>query len=239
MSSPMRTIYICGWHKRSSRYDLSGQTFGDLKVVRFTGKNTKNKTKIWECLCTCGSTTEVPTHKLKEGSTSSCGCRMIENQAKANTRHGQSVKGKETKLYRIWSGMVGRCLVSTSGSYFNYGGRGIKLWRPWRYFEEFEQWAILSGYKDGMSIERIDVNGNYCPSNCTWIPLKDQAFNRKTTIRLILNDKEFIPCKYYRRYKEEGKVPAVHYVTFLNRVRRGIAPEKAIAYKTERSILNV
>jgi len=101
-------------------------------------------------------------------------CRPC-NAKKLNLSHGES----RTRIYRIWKGMRERCFNPNRKPYKNYGGRGISVCEEWNSYLVFKDWAINHGYSDYLSIERIDVNGNYCPENCTWIPLEDQSKNRR------------------------------------------------------------
>lgn len=95
-------------------------------------------------------------------------------------RHGRS----GTKLYNTWKNMRSRCNNINSKDYPMYGGRGVRICPEWDWYPNFEDWALSHGYAEGLSIERIDVNGNYCPENCTWIPKNQQSRNRSNTIYL-------------------------------------------------------
>jgi len=97
----------------------------------------------------------------------------------ANTRHGMT----ETSIYKIWSGMRSRCLNSNSNVFSYYGGKGVRICERWEAFEAFLE-DMGPTYRKGLSIERVDVNGDYEPSNCTWIARSEQALNRTNTVRL-------------------------------------------------------
>lgn len=86
------------------------------------------------------------------------------------------------RLYSIWADMKKRLLNSRSKSYTNYGGRGILLFNDWNRYDNFKKWALSSGYQDDLSLERVDVNGNYEPDNCTWIPRNQQAWNKQDSV---------------------------------------------------------
>ena len=119
---------------------------------------------------------------LISGHTQSCGYKKFESH---NKTHGF----KRTKLYGVWSSMKERCNVKSCKSYKHYGARGIKVCDEWSNdYMSFYRWSMENGYSDGLSIERIDVNGNYCPENCKWIPFKEQPRNRRDTVYATNND---------------------------------------------------
>jgi len=154
--------------------DLTGMTYGRLTVVGYSHTNKSGKT-FWKCKCECGKETVTSSDKLRRGVTRSCGCLRKELYGKAQTTHGMT----KTKLYVIWSNMRSRCMYRKNSMYHNYGGRGISLCEDWKNFDSFRKWAEKNGYKEGLSIERIDVNGNYEPKNCTWIPKSKQLLNQR------------------------------------------------------------
>lgn len=157
---------------RGKRSDLIGQKFGRLTVREFLRVDTKTKRVIWLCDCECGNTTEVPTSKLTSGNTKSCGCL----QGEVHKTHGLS----DTRLHRIWMGIKRRCYTVTTHNYNDYGGRGIKMCDEWlNDFKTFYDWAMANGYKEDLSLDRIDVDGNYEPNNCRWANDYVQTHNRR------------------------------------------------------------
>lgn len=158
--------------------DEKGNRYGKLTVISYEVKNGK---AYWKCKCDCGNMTSVAGDKLRRGITKSCGCIQRSHRKEGfHKSHGMT----ETRLYSEWCNMKARCNNPRNIMYKNYGGRGIKVCEEWRKFENFMEWAISHGYTDELTIERKNVNGNYEPSNCEWIPRDKQYLNR-TDSRLI------------------------------------------------------
>ena len=163
-----------------SKIDMTGTVWGRLTVIS-PAANEGNHTR-WLCRCSCGEEKIVRTNSLRTGLVRSCGCLMRELARDANIQHGAAVyhDGKQNRLYRIWKNMKSRCSNKNVPSFGVYGGSGISVCEEWKgSFEVFQEWALLSGYKDELTIDRIDGTKGYFPGNCRWATYTEQCTNRK------------------------------------------------------------
>lgn len=157
--------------------DYTGKRFGKLTVTKYAGKN-NNGQRLWECKCDCGNTAYLTSNRVKTERSKSCGCGI--------RKHGLS----NDRLYRILKNMKQRCYNPKNPRYNFYGAIGIKVCDEWRNnFKSFYDWAINNGYRDDLTIDRIDVNGNYEPSNCRWITNQEQQFNKHVNHFIEFNGK--------------------------------------------------
>ena len=168
--------------------DLTGQKFGRLTAIEQRGYTAKNKHgtryAAWYCKCDCGNYCEMSTNVLtRKRNNHSCGCLAKEHLidiSKRNITHNMT----GTRLYGCYKGMMSRCYREKDVHYNAYGKRGIVVCDEWKNNPKvFIGWALSHGYSDDLTIERIDVNGNYEPSNCTWIPMSEQYKNKQSNCK--------------------------------------------------------
>lgn len=196
--------------------DLRGKMFGRLQVVERCGSEPSGSA-LWLCRCDCGNECKVSSSNLRKKHTQSCGCLQRERTSAALTKHGK----RHTKLYAVWNSMIGRCNRKNSTAFRDYGGRGISVCEEWMCFPAFHEWAIKSGYREGLSLDRIDVNGNYEPGNCRWASRVVQANNTRKNVFLECFGQSHTASEWSRIY-------GIKYATLLKRVRKGWSVEDAL-----------
>lgn len=164
-----------------------GQNFNSLKIIDVSyEKNLKTKDThyFFICKCDCGNTTKVRVKRVLNGETQTCGCR---NKG-YNYHNSDGLSKNYPHLYSVWNILRHKCYNKNNAKYKNYGARGITVCEEWKHkFEPFCKWAMANGYRQGLTIERIDVDGNYEPSNCKWITFKEQSRNKTNTKYAIYN----------------------------------------------------
>jgi hypothetical protein len=191
-----------------------GDRFSRLTIIKEVEQ--RNKARFFLCRCDCGVEKEIRLALLRNGHTKSCGCLKRDHLISMTYKNGQS----RTKLYSIWRSMKQRCLNSNSQAYDYYGGRGIKVCEEWMDFEIFQNWAVNNGYKEGLTIERIDNDGNYEPSNCKWIPQSKQSNNTRRNRVISYKNKQ----QNLKQWSEELKI---NRHTLFGRLKRGWTVPKA------------
>lgn len=194
--------------------DLVGKKFGLLTVVSVW--ESWGDGKLWRCHCDCGGSVVRGTGELlrvrSSANAKSCGCFRPQSKE----------RGKNRKLERVYRNMKSRCTNEKTDSYKNYGGRGISVCDEWlASIDVFFEWALSHGYKDTLSLERINNDGNYEPSNCTWIAPEHQVRNKRTTRRLTWNGKTQTP-------REWAIELGVSYDAIQIRVNRGWSADRIL-----------
>ena len=175
-----------------------GSIYNEYTVIA-GGKNTKAG-RYYLCRCSCGTLKEIRASHLVSGKIKSCGCynKELSKQRLKNNKLSETHGMSKSRLYRIWMAMRSRCGV-IKGAQKNYGIRGIKVCDDWRNcFESFRNWAINNGYKDDLTIDRIDVNCDYCPKNCRWITNLEQQNNRRNNHIIVVDNKKYTLAEYSR-----------------------------------------
>ena len=197
--------------------DLIGEKYGRLTVLEKLPER-RNGRVVWLCKCDCGNYDKVPTSELRSGKHLSCGCYQKERASQSNITHGQS----GTRLYRIWCAMIKRCENESAGGYENYGGRGISVCDTWRgSFEAFRDWSLSHGYSENLTIERNNVDGDYCPQNCRWATRNEQMNNTRRTRHFAFNGE----VHTLRKWSEITGIP---FTRLKGRLQRGWLIEKAL-----------
>lgn len=169
--------------------DLTGQIFHKITILKITNKRTKDKRILWICQCECGKKLLRTAKDLKTGHTKSCGCYRdyIVKKKNPNTRH----KLRYHPLYKKLMDMKARCYNPKNKRYDLYGQKGIKICQLWLKPKNFIEWAINHNWKEGLTIDRIDSNKDYCPENCQWLSKSEHSIKTNKT----RSGKEYAPSK--------------------------------------------
>lgn len=198
--------------------DLSGKKFNMLTVINRADDYVSPRGHLsvqWNCQCECGNYTVTRGTRLKSGHTKSCGC-----YASADNR-GSTIHGLcHTKIYGIWLGMKQRCLNPNSSNFKSYGGRGIRICDEWKDDPvAFNEWATNNGFAENLTIDRIDVNGNYTPENCRWITNHEQQFNKRSSHYIVFRGEKMTVAEF--SYKT-----GINYDKARKRLKKGYTPSE-------------
>lgn len=200
--------------------DITGKIFNNWKVLKRVADGKRKETQ-YLCECKCGTKRIVKAYALKNGRSKSCGCLRAELARDKHIKHGKT----GTRIYNIWRSMKKRCYIKSSKDYIRYGKRGILICSEWKEsFENFYNWAINNGYNDNLTIDRIDVNGNYEPSNCRWITMKEQQSNKRSNHLITYKGVTLPVCLWADKYKIKRS-------TLCTRLKQGVNFEQAITIK--------
>ena len=203
---------------------MVGERYGRLMVDHLHCYGGNGKKPLWACKCDCGGIAYVSRQDLLRGHTKSCGCLRVETQKDTSNKH-RTHGMKKTRLYRIYVGMKTRCLNANDKTYKDYGGRGITIAAEWlgeNGFINFKEWAVANGYSEKLTLDRIDVNGNYEPCNCRWVTMKVQERNRRDNCYITYKDE----TKTLSEWCEIFNIP---YARTRERYRKGYPLEKVFA----------
>lgn len=201
--------------------DLTGQRFGKLLVLCRGDDHIQGNGRhrvAWKCVCDCGNEVVVLGENLRKGASRSCGCFRKDEMSARNSTH----RSTNTKLYGVWGSMKARCYNKSVKYYCRYGGRGISVCDEWlNDFESFHDWSVASGYKDGLSIDRINNDAGYSPENCRWVDCSVQANNRSSNRMLTYNGET-------HNVTEWAAIKGVSPKTLFNRVYAGYSDEEVL-----------
>jgi hypothetical protein len=194
---------------RGKKTDYTGYSTGRITVIKYSHRD-KAGNCIWLCKCECGNVFLKPARLIRK--VTGTGCNKCQN-----ITHGLST----SRIHRIWTGIKTRTSPNNSEKYPHYSGRGITHCKEWDQFEPFYEWAMANGYSDNLSIDRIDVNGNYEPSNCRWVTMAEQAKNKTTNRHLIINGEN-------KTITEWSKITGIDIATISWRIKQGRNNEEAL-----------
>jgi hypothetical protein len=207
----------------SQLIDLTGKKFGRLAVIQKENSE-KGKSVKWLCQCECGNFVSVQGGSLKAGKTKSCGCynrEVATKLCKERSTHNLS----RTPFYIAWLNMKARCENTNKKEYKHYGGRGIKVCDKWKNFEIFYE-DMYSSYKRGLTLDRIDVNGNYCKENCRWITIQEQSNNKRSNIMFTIEE-------HTDNLKNLCTIYNINYYTAYGRLLKGLPIERVLKDKLQ------
>lgn len=175
----------CGVFQPNKTRDITGLRFNNLVAVRFDHRDERVKggAHYWLFRCDCGNEVVLRKSAVTSNNTTCCADCSRERNALVNTKHGYV----GTRLYREWAGIIQRCTNPNDTSWDRYGAKGVTVCEEWRRFEPFMEWALLSGYSDDLTIDRIDNAKGYEPNNCRWVSVREQNNNQARTLWLTYN----------------------------------------------------
>lgn len=202
-------------------YNYAGMVFGRLTAVGRAYRH--GRVWFWTFRCECGATKDIRLHTVTSGRVRSCGCLHRERARSGlnQLRHGHARVGHVTRLHNLWRGMLKRVDATIGGGYEKYAARGIKVCPEWRRFETFRDWAITNGYADTLSIDRINNNGDYEPSNCRWTTATEQCRNRRSSRSITAFGQS-------RTLAEWSEVSGIKAATISARISLLWSPEDAV-----------
>lgn len=213
--------------------DITGIRSGRLKAIRPTEKRSAKGGILWECLCDCGNICYVDAYSIKANKTKSCGCIRREKTIQRN-RAGAKYpqEERESRLYSIWQGIYARTAYPSQKAYKDYGGRGITICDEWKNnFYAFKEWALNNGYANGLTIERIDNNGNYCPENCKWITKGEQNNNQRSNIIIEYRGETHTAAQW-------ADIMGIKHSAIYKRIHKNNSPENVLKEYIKKQNIN-
>lgn len=187
--------------RMGNRIDLTNQRFGKLVAEEWVPKY-KGSEGRWKCRCDCGNISYVPTYHLRCGNTKSCGCGRIDSARKKKPElrsyQGAYTESHRPRLYWTWLNMIRRCENPKAPDYHRYGAIGISVCEEWHDLPAFLNWAYSNGWQEGLTLDRIDNDGEYCPANCRWADRYTQGNNKRTNVFLELNGERHTVTEWSR-----------------------------------------
>ena len=194
--------------------DISGKKYNNLLAIRHH-HTARGRTNYWLFRCDCGKEKIINKTLVTTGKIKSCGCLRKTNHIKKHGMYG-------TRIYRIYKNMLSRCYKKYNTRYKNYGERGITVCKEWvDDFQKFYDWAMSNGYNETLTIDRIDVDGNYCPENCRWVTNKEQQLNKTNNHKVTYNGKSYCLMELANFYN-------IDFDLLWRRIRDGWDVERAI-----------
>lgn len=198
------------------RHITLGQVFGRLRVIEELVVR-RNRFRVYLCQCECGKRTEVTSQLLLSSKTRSCGCLRDEVAGISSTTHGRS----KTPTYSIWAGMISRCRGTAPSAKASYFDKGISVCERWQRFENF--FADMGERPSGMTLDRRDSDGDYCPENCRWATPKQQRENNSQALYMLTHQGKTLSLRDWSR--ETG----IKYATIHQRFHKGWSAEKILS----------
>ena len=221
----------------SKKLDLRGQPFGKLTVLRENGRDKRNQV-LWLCRCECGREVNVRSYDLRSRRTTSCGCYQRERVVETHTTHGM----RRTRLYGVWRDMLARVGVYKGAPEKVkrlYQDRGITVCDEWLVFENFRDWALSHGYKEGLQIDRVNNDAGYSPENCRWVTPKENTNNRRNTICLEDGTPLAMFCSKVGIHTRENGKQTKQYKRISNAYRKHHKAHTELVEAANRTILEM
>lgn len=207
--------------------DLSGKRFGKLVVLHQHSEKSKSGRICWVCICDCGTIRVIQGNNLQSGNSKSCGCESSRRKIGLKSKtHGIS---DHHPLYVAWINLKHRCFNENDTQYKRYGGRGITVYEGWVHdFRAFYDWSLENGWREGLTIDRINNDGNYEPSNCRWVERKVQNSNRSSNVWICFEGE-------HHTLQQWSTITGIKAPTIAKRIKSGWSVEDALTILPKRS----